>query len=114
LFLGVVTATAIIGCWMGDPESYSVVVDNRTSSDLHFKAEVDEGLNLIETVPAHKKGHILYSLGPPAKSHRIMRGGMCTPVDIVAYDANNVEVARHPPGLCMRETWVIGAAPGTS
>jgi hypothetical protein len=112
LILFVALPMALAACWMGDPESYSVVVDNRTSSELHFKAEVDGGVNVPERVPADQKGHILYSLGPPAKSHVIFRGGLCTTVDVVAYDSAEHEVARHPPGLCIsareRDTWVIG------
>lgn len=95
----------------GDPSSYVVNVENRTSSDLHFTAQVDNGIDLGEKVPANQTRHILYSLGPPPSSDVIFRGGLCTTVDIVAYDANEQEVARHPPGLCMRDTWVIGGAP---
>jgi hypothetical protein len=108
---------AVAACWMGDPVSYLVVVDNRTSSELHFKAEVDRGVNLVERVPANQKGDILYSQGRPAKSDVIFRGGLCTTVDVVAYDSAEHEVARHPPGLCIsareRDTWVIGE-PGSS
>lgn len=86
---------------------YAVFVDNKTPFDLHFIAEAYASLPLPDTVGPHESGHILGTNGPPPPQNVIFRGTLCTTVVIVAYDEGNTEVTRHPPGLCMGDTWVI-------
>jgi hypothetical protein len=87
-----------------------VLVDNQTSSEVSFGVQIGDAAVTTGFGPLSPgaKGPVLGQLGLPPSDDPIFRGGMCTTVGLIAYDAEGREIARHPPGLCFGDTWVIG------
>lgn len=86
--------------------SGGIGVDNRTDQALHFRILGDgEWHDLPATVGPRQSGGLL---GRPALigPSRIARDG-CTIGELIALDPDGSEVARHPPGLCIDDVWVV-------
>jgi len=114
LLLAVFGAYAVAACGTllpgEEPVHLGVEVVNMTSSNLHFAPVINGAIaRPTDTLAAGETQSILDYLGNPPINDPIFRGGHCTIVDVVALDSNSNEVARHPPGLCFGDRWVIGA-----
>lgn len=83
----------------------SVRGENRTSRVLTFAAIVD-GEN-VRIPGSAEPGESISLLPGPFSDHSVITEGDCTKVDLVALDPAGREVARHPPPLCLDDTWVI-------
>jgi hypothetical protein len=97
LLLGI-AALLCTGCDEGI--TAGVMVDNRTSQELHFQVELEDRLyRPVAQAHPHSTALVL-----PAA---IMPSSRCTSGPSVALDAAEREVARHEAPLCMGDDWVI-------
>jgi hypothetical protein len=101
---------ALIGCndFPGvERPLHAIVVENRTPSALTFEMVVgDRQQALIGPVRPGVSDAILIFRGAIPDGPLVGEDG-CTKGTVIAYDPEGQEVARHPPGLCIGETWVV-------
>jgi hypothetical protein len=95
---------------LGEP---AILAENRTLGALTFELIVgDLRLPGMGEISAGRSGLILLSRGTGIDAPYLDANG-CTKGDFIAYDANRLEVARHGPGLCLGQTWVIASQHGS-
>jgi hypothetical protein len=86
----------------------AVWVVNNTHVTLHFTIIKLDGkpFDLTDEVPPGELVGLLSGFQLDSDSLGLNR---CTVGDLIAYDPNGREVARHPPGLCARtkDVWTI-------
>ncbi len=104
----VVLAVTLAGCLnFAEPLRQSISVNNRTTQRLSFEVLVDgEALALFGPIGPGETSPIIAFTGV-VPNKRLLGNDGCTLRDVIAYDDEEREVARHPPGLCIGETWVI-------
>jgi hypothetical protein len=109
----VLAVLALVGCTeIGEPLRRAIRIDNRTGFELTFMMHIDGAwLELGAPIGANATGNILGTLGDVSHS-RVLRPDGCTIGDVVAFQDDGVEVARHPPPLCLGETWAVTPAAG--
>lgn len=98
----VVAAVALqaVGCDEGI--AAGVAVDNRTSSNLHFRVQLEPEREWYS--PPGDVGPHETSLVLPAA---VMPSTGCTAGVMIALDESEREVARHDTPLCIDDTWII-------
>ena len=90
-----------------EPPTREILAHNLTATAVSLQAEFDtDSLPLGGTIAPGEKGTVVFMMGR-GDDHRLFLGADCTIAPVVAYDDAGREVARHPPGLCFGETWVI-------
>jgi hypothetical protein len=100
---------ALIGCEgfpVTEPEVRGVQARNETSETLTFEVELpDRSISLPPPAEPSDTSPIIrvYRPGPDLV---YMENG-CTTGDVVARNPAGREVARHPPGLCLDELWIV-------
>jgi hypothetical protein len=101
-----VCAALVAGCDPGITDA--IVVENETTSSLHFQIVAIDGR--VFPLPREVA---------PGGTLRLLEGGQlspgaglvvdgCTVGDLVAYADDGQEVARHAPPVCAPSLWVIG------
>jgi hypothetical protein len=125
--VAILIGLAVTGCGVlsscgvrlpGDDSGFSsgIGVDNRTVRTLHFRVfDRDRSYDLAPTALGRQTALVIGN-----SSHTSILEDGCTVGDLVAFDENENEVARHPPPLCIDDVWVIepdapaGAEPSPS
>jgi hypothetical protein len=111
--VGLVVLGLLAGC---DPYlGAGVRVHNETNEPLSFVIDLGGGDTIPgpqDLAPSDWQG-ILNNV--QLSSPSLVGHDGCSTVDVVAYGSDGREVARHGPGLCLGETWVIsGAGPAAT
>jgi hypothetical protein len=89
-----------------------IAVDNRTEHPLHFRLFGDgEWHDLLTTAEPGRLTGILG--GAEIREHSRLTTGGCTVGELIALHPDGTEVARHPPGLCVHDVWVVEDAPAS-
>lgn len=104
-------AILLVGCVLPTTEepTEAIFVDNQSGTTLAISAELhDRVVALDPPLEPGQSSPVIFSAGVPPETNVIFRGRTCTVVPFVAHDPDGNEVARHPPGLCLGETWTIG------
>lgn len=106
LLIGVVVLGACDGPFR-EPANRAIVIHNRTATPLTFRIIVgDRQGDLPGPLAAGQSSPVIYFVDGIVDGPLTDSDG-CTKGDVIAYDPSGREVARHPPGLCVDETWVI-------
>jgi hypothetical protein len=110
LALSIALALALSGCgrFPGDDSGLAsgVSVRNATQLTLHFKVFTSTRPYTWTTVARPGDQSLVIPSSSLGRTSEIAENG-CTVVDLVAFDENENEVARHPPPLCVDDVWVI-------
>lgn len=110
LLVPVLLGFAVVKCFESGlregQSSAGVLAENRTTVTLTL--EMPRGSRpafTLGTLHAGRTGLLISEadLGP----NSLLAANGCTKYDVVAYDPEGREVARHGPGLCMGDTWVV-------
>ena len=114
-------AAALLAACRGGPlpgeevAEFNVIVENRTATPLTFEMVLaDRTLNLMGPIEVGQTGSIVAYRGRIAEPRLDVDADGCMKGLVVAFDPQRREVARHPPGLCVGETWVIESRPTPS
>ena len=90
-----------------------IVVHNKTATSLTFEIILADGPNnMLGPIGPSRTSPIVFIGGPIPTNRLDIDANGCTKGVVIAYDPQRREVARHPPGLCVGETWVIEPQPG--
>jgi hypothetical protein len=108
LALAMTSAVLFGGCADDSILGRYVTVLNQTSQELHFIRGSDGEAIFLDlpgfTLPAGKQA----TISVPEGTNPLFNG-RCTFVDIVALNAQDQEVGRLKPPLCIHEDWIVGA-----
>lgn len=108
LFALVVVKCAASHYAFTEPEIKSVYVENASGQALLFR-ELVNGVWYDFGTFEHQGTWSLIHTPELTSSLSLVAWDGCTIGDFVAYTVpGNLEVARHSPGLCVGDTWVIG------
>jgi hypothetical protein len=103
----VVLALLVGGCDQYLGSDNGVVVENRTTLDLHFSALLESGwYTPVAGAHPHQSALVL----PPS----LLPQSRCTAGAMIALAEDGREIARHEAPLCAGDRWIIdipGAAP---
>jgi hypothetical protein len=112
--VGLVVLVLLAGC---EPNlGAGVTVRNETNEPLSFVIDLGGG----DTIPdlqdlAPSDWQAIFDYVDLASETSTVGHDGCSTVDVVAYAPDGREVARHGPGLCLGDTWVIsGAGPAAT
>lgn len=98
--LALLLAVIIVSCDQDLGSANGVVVENRTSFDLHFAVLLDQGwYEPVARARAHQSELIL----PPA----VLPASKCTAGAMIALTEDDREIARHDTPLCAGDRWII-------
>jgi hypothetical protein len=95
--------------------SVAIIGINRTPTALSFEMVLPERTQtLTGSLDPGESGPIASFRGPIADGRADFDKDGCSKGVIIALDPSAREVARHPAGLCVGETWAIEPPPPTS
>src|SRR5260221_8151089 len=108
--LALAAALAIASCGESPGFGYGIAARNETAVRLHFAVIRSDGqlLDLAGSDTAAGAQTLLLSGALLTPEEKVV-ANWCTVGDLIAYDANDREVARHAPPLCAnkQDIWVI-------
>jgi hypothetical protein len=105
--LALLLAVSVTACDQYLGSANGVVVENRTTFELHFSVLLDQGWYApAARAHAHRSEVIL----PPA----VLPASKCTAGATIALADDDREIARHDAPLCAGDRWVIDIESPTS
>ncbi len=107
---GLLVVGLVSSCWLPgqEPGNSGITVRNDTSTTITFEMSIANGtIPVPGSVASDATGVILSLAGTDPKNRVDLDERGCTRGDLIARNTSDLEIARHPPGLCAGQTWEI-------